>query len=155
MGLQNGSASPLCQPKESMGRKKLLIVDDERLVHDVVARVLRRDIDITNKLSAEEALNDLEDELERGAFDVVLLDVRMPGVPDGVDFYRHLQRIDPARAPHVIFMTGDEHMASALGETTKTRCLTKPFSTSELREALSAFLVGREPSETGRSWWPS
>ena len=77
-----------------MARKKLLIVDDEKLVHDVVVRALKRDIDITNKLSAEEALDDLEDELERGAFDVVLLDVRMPGVPDGIDFFRHLQRID-------------------------------------------------------------
>lgn len=123
-----------------MERKKLLIVDDEKLVHDVVGMALRREIDITNKLSAEAALHDLEDELERGAFDVVLLDVRMPGIPDGVDFFRHLQQIDPQHAPHVIFMTGDDHIASVIGRTTQTRCLAKPFSTSELREALADFL---------------
>lgn len=128
-----------------MDLKKLLIVDDEKLVHDVVARVLKREIDITNKLSAEEALNDLEDDLERGAFDVVLLDVRMPGVPDGVDFFRHLQGIPEPQKPAVIFMTGDDHIASVLGNTTKTRLLTKPFSTSELREALAEFLVERKP----------
>ena len=133
-----------------MDRKKLLIVDDEKLVHDVVGRVLKREIDITNKLSAEDALNDLEDELERGVFDVVLLDVRMPGVPDGVDFYRHLQTIDPQNAPHVVFMTGDDHIASVLGGTTKVRCLSKPFSTRELREALAEFLVpAAAPVATG------
>lgn len=123
-----------------MNRKKLLIVDDEKLVHDVVVRALKRHIDITNKLSAEEALNDLEDDLEQGVFDVVLLDVRMPGVPDGVDFFRHIQGIDPQHMPTVIFMTGDDHIASVLGETTKTKLLSKPFTTIELREALADFL---------------
>jgi CheY-like chemotaxis protein len=138
-----------------MDRKKLLIVDDEKLVHDVVTRVLKREIDITSKLSAEEALHDLQGELERGTFDVVLLDVRMPGIPDGVDFYRHLQTIDPRYAPHVIFMTGDDRIASVLGGTTKTRCLSKPFSMSELKEALAGFLAapaapaGPDPARSG------
>lgn len=123
-----------------MARKKLLIVDDEKMVHDVVVRLLKREIDITNKMSAEEALDDLEEELERGVYDVVLLDVRMPGVPDGVDFFRHLQRIDPEYAPHVIFMTGDDSILSVLGDTTKMPILAKPFSSSELREALGQFL---------------
>lgn len=123
-----------------MNRKKLLIVDDEKLVHDVVVRALKRQIDITNKLSAEEALDDLEDDLENGVFDVILLDVRMPGVPDGVDFFRHIQGIAPEHMPAVIFMTGDDHIASVLGETTNTRCLSKPFTTLELREALGDFL---------------
>jgi CheY-like chemotaxis protein len=121
-------------------RKKLLIVDDEKLVHDVVVRVLKRHIDIVNKLSAEEALHDLEADLDAGVFDVVLLDVRMPGIPDGVDFFRHLQTIDPARAPHVIFMTGDDHIVKFIGDTTKTPCLSKPFSIQELRDALAGYL---------------
>ena len=133
-----------------MNRKKLLVVDDEKIVHDVVGRVLKRDIDIVNKLSAEEALNDLEDDLERGTFDVVLLDVRMPGIPDGVDFFRHIQTIDPSVAPKVIFMTGDDHIASVLGRTTNTRCLQKPFSIGELRAALAEYLVARSPDDAER-----
>ncbi|MBX3232338.1 MAG: response regulator [Labilithrix sp.] len=124
-----------------MNRKRLLIVDDEKLVHDVIGRALRRRIDIVHELSAEEALEHLAIELEGGAFDVVLLDVCMPGVPDGIDFFRYIQRIDAGRRPPVIFMTGDDRIASTLGGTMKTRCLAKPFSIGELREALGAFLT--------------
>lgn len=127
-----------------MARKKLLIVDDEKMVHDVLVRLLKRQIDITNKMSAEEALDDLAHELERGVFDVVLLDVRMPGLPDGVDFFRYLQRFE--RAPHVIFMTGDDSVVGALAGATQTRCLSKPFSSSELREALREYLEPACPS---------
>lgn len=133
-----------------MNRKKLLVVDDEKLVHDVLGRVLRKEIDIVNKLSAEEALHDLEADLARGTFDVVLLDVRMPGVPDGVDFFRHIQTIDPKVAPKVIFMTGDDHIASVLPGTTNTRCLQKPFSIVELRAALADYLVARAPDDPER-----
>ena len=115
----------------------MLIVDDEPLVHAAVRRVLRHDLDIVEKLSAEDALEDLEDELESGDFDLVLLDVNMPGVPDGVDFYRRLRQIDPARAPAVIFMTGDPGAARALSDATRTKCLEKPFSMDELRKAIA------------------
>jgi len=120
-----------------MTRRRMLIVDDEPLVHAAVRRVLRHDLDIVEKLSAEDALEDLEDELESGDFDLVLLDVNMPGVPDGVDFYRRLRQIDPARAPAVIFMTGDPGAARALSDATRTKCLEKPFSTDELRKAIA------------------
>lgn len=125
-----------------MGRTRLLIVDDEEIVHAAVRMTLRRDYDIVDKMSAEEALNDLEDELEAGAFDVVLLDVMMPGVPDGVDFFRRLQEIEPARAPAVLFMTGDPHVASVLGSTTKAVCLAKPFSGEDLKATLRSLLAG-------------
>jgi CheY-like chemotaxis protein len=115
---------------------RMLVVDDEPLVHRAVHMVLRREHEIVDKMSAEEALVDLEEELEQGKFDVVLLDVKMPGVPDGIDFFRRLQQIDPEHAPAVIFMTGDPNIAGALGETMRTRCLSKPFAASELREAL-------------------
>ncbi len=115
---------------------RMLVVDDEPLVHRAVHMVLRREHEIVDKMSAEEALVDLEAELEQGKFDVVLLDVKMPGVPDGIDFFRRLQQIDPDFAPAVIFMTGDPHIANVLGETMRTRCLAKPFAASELREAL-------------------
>ena len=85
-----------------MKRTRMLIVDDEAIVHSAVRMILRRTVDIVDKMSAEEALRDLEGELEAGAFDIVLLDVKMPGVPDGVDFFRRLQEIDEAPAPAVM-----------------------------------------------------
>ena len=119
----------------------MLIVDDEAIVHSAVRMILRRDVDIVDTMSAEEALRDLEGELEAGAFDIVLLDVKMPGVPDGVDFFRRLQEIDASRAPAVIMMTGDPHIAKVLGSSLRTTCLAKPFSSDELRAAVAAIVL--------------
>lgn len=116
---------------------RVLVVDDEPVVHHAVRMILRRECEIVHKMSAEEALDDLESDLEAGAFALVLLDVRMPGVPDGVDFFRRLQHIDPSCAPAVVFMTGDPQIAASLHTTTRTRCLSKPFSAEELKSTVS------------------
>jgi CheY-like chemotaxis protein len=126
--------------------RRLLVVDDEPIVHTAVRLVLRREFEIVDKMSAEDALDDLETELERGDFDIVLLDVRMPGVPDGVDFFRQLQQMDPARAPAVIFMTGDPHIASVLETTMRTTCLAKPFAADQLRAAIAEIRAEERPS---------
>lgn len=132
-------------------KKRMLIVDDEAIVHSAVRMILRREIEIVDKMSAEEADRDLAGELEAGGFDIVLLDVKMPGVPDGVDFFRQLQAIDPAHAPAVVMMTGDPHIAKVLGSSLRTTCLAKPFSGEELRAAINAVLPdaigpGRQPA---------
>ena len=118
----------------------MLIVDDEAIVHSAVRMILRRELDIVDKMSAEEADRDLAGALAAGEFDIVLLDVKMPGVPDGVDFFRQLQEIDPARMPAVVMMTGDPHIAKVLGASLRTTCLAKPFSADELRAAITAVL---------------
>ncbi|MBX3264253.1 MAG: response regulator [Labilithrix sp.] len=116
-----------------MGRLKLLVVDDEPLIHNAIRTMLRRDFDIVEKMSAEQVVTDLGDDL--ASFDVVLLDVNMPGVPDGVDLFRRIERL--ARKPAVIFMTGDARIATVLPQTTHTRCLSKPFSGAALRDAIA------------------
>jgi CheY-like chemotaxis protein len=117
--------------------RKLLLVDDEPVVHRAVRLGLGGEFEIVTRMSVEEALADLEEPLDRGVFDVVFLDVRMPGVLDGADLFRRLQRIDPARAPSVVVMTGYSQIARMGGTTLRTTCLPKPFSAEELRRAIS------------------
>ncbi|MBX3208562.1 MAG: response regulator [Labilithrix sp.] len=123
-----------------MGSPKVLVVDDEPLIHSAIRRVLRRDFDIVEKTSAEEAVAELGDDL--ASFDVVLLDVNMPGVPDGVDLFRRIEQLEPR--PAVIFMTGDPHIAKVLPRTTRARCLAKPFGGAALREAIAEILEAQE-----------
>jgi len=126
------------QQQQMKSPRRLLIVDDEPLVHKAVRTLLRRELEIVTKLSAEEALRDLGDEIAAGGFDVILLDVLMPGVPDGIDFFRRVQEM--SSAPAVIFMTGDIHIANVLGHTTRTAVLAKPFRGQELRDTIARLL---------------
>lgn len=119
-----------------MGRAKVLVVDDEPLIHSAIRTVLRRDFDIVDKMSAEQVVRDLGDELS--SFDVVLLDVCMPGVPDGVDLFRRVEEMEDG--PAVIFMTGHPHFADVLPKTTHARCLSKPFGGKALREMIAKVL---------------
>jgi DNA-binding NtrC family response regulator len=55
-------------------RARLLIVDDEKDMLDFLERVFRREYDVLRAASVEEA----EDALKAGPFDVVITDRRMP-----------------------------------------------------------------------------
>lgn len=65
--------------------------------------------------------------------DVVLLDVRMPGM-DGVEVAQHLQKLDPA--PAVIFTTAYDAYAIRAFELHAVDYLLKPIRASRLQEAL-------------------
>ena len=122
-----------------MGRRKLLVVDDEPLIHSAVRSILRGEFDVVDKMSAEQAVADLGDAFD--SFDLVLLDVCMPGMPDGVDLFRRLEQMD--NGPPVIFMTGDPHFAKVLPKTTRARCLPKPFGSAALRDVVASALAPR------------
>jgi DNA-binding NtrC family response regulator len=80
---------------------KVLIVDDERDMLNMLAKVLVKKCGCTvvTAGSAEEALELMHTEL----LDVVLTDIKMPGM-DGLEFFRQIITIDPAIT--VILMTG-------------------------------------------------
>ncbi|MGA0116603.1 MAG: LytR/AlgR family response regulator transcription factor [Burkholderiales bacterium] len=68
-----------------------------------------------------------------GDVDVVLLDVRMPGM-DGVEVAQHLQKLDPA--PAVIFTTAYDAYAIRAFELHAVDYLLKPIRAARLQEAL-------------------
>ncbi len=79
---------------------RLLFVDDEKeLVSAVVERLELRGIDGVGATSGDEAL----DHLREGSFDVVVLDVKMPGT-GGLEVLRTINRRHPE--VKVILMTG-------------------------------------------------
>jgi len=79
---------------------RLLLVDDEERFVTTLARLLGlRGMAVTSALSAEQALA----AFAPGAFDVALLDVKMPGV-SGVDLLVELRKRDPDI--EVIMLTG-------------------------------------------------
>jgi DNA-binding NtrC family response regulator len=83
-----------------MEHLRLLFVDDEEeLVSAVVERLELRGIDAVGVTSGDEALDRLREE----RFDVVVIDVKMPGI-GGIDVLRTVNRRHPD--VKVILMTG-------------------------------------------------
>lgn len=83
-----------------MGQAKLLFVDDEdELISALVERLELRGIDAAGVTSGDEALERLREE----QFDVVVIDVKMPGI-GGLEVLRTIGRRYPD--VKVILMTG-------------------------------------------------
>jgi len=91
-----------------MATFRVLIVDDELdLLETLVKRLKRRGIDATGIDSGIKALALLEEE----QFDVVILDVRMPGM-DGIETLKEMKKKRPLM--EVIMLTGHGSVESGV-----------------------------------------
>ena len=114
---------------------KVLIVDDEPLARDRLRTLLS---DIAAQIPSEvvgEAVNGLAalDILREQAVDVVLADIRMPGM-DGIELASHLGRLE--KPPAVIFTTAYDNYAVQAFDLNAVDYLLKPVRTQRLLAAL-------------------
>lgn len=121
---------------------RILLVDDEAdFLEAVTPGLVRRGFLVTTAESGQAALDLLSSE----TFDVIVLDVKMPGI-DGVDTFREIKHIAPALP--VILLTGHGNIEDAF-ETSREgvyEYLTKPCDVAKLASvARQAF------SDPGRS----
>jgi two-component system, OmpR family, response regulator len=87
---------------------RVLVVDDELdFLETLVKRLKRRKIDASGISSGVEALQLIEKE----HFDVVILDIRMPGM-DGIETLREMKRKRPLM--EVILLTGHASVESGM-----------------------------------------
>ena len=110
----------------------VLIVDDEPLARARLHRLLAELNDVT---VLDEAGNGPEalKIAEAGSVDVVLLDIRMPGM-DGIEVAKHLKQLESP--PAVIFTTAYDTHALAAFEASAVDYLLKPIRRDRLAEAL-------------------
>ena len=88
---------------------KILVVDDEiDFLETIVARLKKRKLDATGVVSGEAAIELLKKKL----FDVILLDVKMPGGMDGVETLREIKKIQPLT--EVVMLTGHASMETSI-----------------------------------------
>ena len=79
---------------------RLLIVDDEeQFVEALSERLSMRDYDVTTSLTGEDAI----EKIKNYNFDVVILDVRLPGI-EGTEVLREIKNLKPLI--EVIMLTG-------------------------------------------------
>ena len=83
-----------------MGQLRVLVIDDEEeLVSTLIERLLLRDIAADGAVTGVDALKRIREK----EFDVVVLDVKMPGM-DGLELLRKIKIMRPQ--VHVILLTG-------------------------------------------------
>ena len=88
---------------------RVLVVDDEKpFLETLVNRLNKRDIESIGVLSGEEAL----EEMKKKLFDVVILDIKMPGGMDGIECLREMKRIQPLA--EVILLTGHASVETSI-----------------------------------------
>ena len=86
----------------------VLVVDDEQEFRDMtIKRLMKRELECDGAENGEKAI----ERVKRGDIDVVLLDVKMPGM-DGVETLREIKRIKPL--VEVIMLTGHASVESGL-----------------------------------------
>ena len=83
------------------GRKRLLIIDDDRQVLKVLKMGLEEKYDVTTMANGKVA----EKYLENHTADLIILDYEMP-VVNGADVFKHLKGIKHAANIPVLFLTG-------------------------------------------------
>ena len=110
---------------------RILVVDDEASIVDILYDVLRLDgHQIETAINGRLALN----KLRSGFFDVVISDLKMPGMT-GQELYRHLRELDARLLSRIIFTTGD--VANPDTQIFLQECgtpfLQKPFDLNEVR----------------------
>jgi two-component system NtrC family sensor kinase len=123
---------------------RVLIVDDEEPVANLLARLLRQighEPQVTN--SGAEAL----ERIQREQFDLVLSDVKMPGM-SGFELHQTIKQFNPDLAARLVFVTGDMLSAATQARIAQTGnpYIAKPFAIERL-EALVRTLLSQRPIE--------
>jgi len=135
-------AEPVVEQPEKVAKARILVVDDEKVIRDLVKLVLAGEgHEVHTVDNADDALKKIKSQ----RYNLILLDIKMPGM-DGAALYRRIQKIAKSLARRVVFITGDIMGADTekfLSET-KVAHIDKPFDAEQLsREVRRALTAGR------------
>jgi DNA-binding NtrC family response regulator len=88
---------------------RILVVDDEvDFLETIINRLKKRKLDATGVTSGEEAVALLKEQL----FDVIILDIKMPGGMDGIETLLEIKKIQPLA--EVLLLTGHASVQTSI-----------------------------------------
>ena len=123
-----------------MGRARILVIDDERNVRDLISDALKIEgHDVHTAENGKEGL----DLIGQYRFDLVFCDLRMPEM-DGQALYETVQRDHPQILKRIVFVTAQANSADygPFLRSTGIPVIEKPFTLSQLRQMVGK-IVGR------------
>ena len=114
---------------------RILVIDDEiDFLETIINRLEKRKLDAKGVTSGEEAIALLKEEM----FDVIILDIKMPGGMDGIEALREIKKIQPLT--EVLLLTGHASVETSI-EGMKLGAfdyLLKPIKFEELLQKIAA-----------------
>ena len=126
-------------PPTTKTADRILVVDDEPNICRLLQRYLGRlGYSVETAGSVPEAL----DALQRGHYDLVLTDLRLPG-PSGLDLLVEVRSRSPGTRTILMSAHADVYAASAAIERGVDQLIVKPFELEDLRERVGASLAKR------------
>ena len=122
--------------------KRLLIVDDSKLMRDMLVACLRPLDEVTFELAAN-GLEALE-RLSLSAFDLIVLDLNMPDV-GGLEVIQFVRAQDQLRTLPILIVTtrADDETRTRLLLAGASGFLAKPFAPDQILEAVRRLLPSK------------
>jgi two-component system NtrC family sensor kinase len=130
---------------ERQPSSRILVVDDEEPVSNLLARLLR---DLGHQPIVVNSGAEALDAVAHESFDLVLTDVKMPGM-SGFELHQTLKQRDADLATRLVFVTGDTMSAATQARIAQSgnMSIAKPFTIERLETVLRA-LLARRPIES-------
>lgn len=131
-------------PSKGVMAKRILIIDDEQLLLDLLTHLLSKiGYEADQALDTREAAGKLKNQ----RYDAVFLDMKMP-LMDGKTFYLKILESFPDVAKRIIFITGDVANPETLSflKETGNPFIQKPFTIKEVKNLLDGFFTNPNAS---------
>ncbi len=115
-----------------MAGERILIVDDEDMIRDLCSHILTAEgYSVTTISNGEAAL----EELRRGSTDLLITDIKMPGM-DGLELFERVRKLNPDIV--TVFITGHGTIDTAIESLMRgvEGFVLKPFTQEELLNAV-------------------
>jgi CheY-like chemotaxis protein len=134
------------KPKIFKGRGRVLVMDDEKLIRDIVVQFLKvMGFETAKAEDGHEAMDLYREAMESGhAFDVVIMDLTIPGGLGGKETIKKLLAYDPAATAIVSSGYSNDPIMSNCEAYGFKGVIKKPYRIEELSDALQD-LLSRKP----------
>jgi two-component system NtrC family sensor kinase len=135
-----GAAGAAAGPEDASRSLSILVVDDESVILDLIVDAFgRASHSVDTASSGREAL----EKLERRAYDVLLLDLKMPEM-DGRQLYDAIKSRWPDLSRRIVFASGDTLRPETQGFLARSGCpcVDKPFRLEALENAIASVADG-------------
>ena len=120
-----------------MAKKKLMVVDDERLICWTLSKTFEQEgFDVVCFNSGEQALEGMRED----PADAVILDLRLPGM-NGLEVLERIRRDHPGTCVAIISAYGTQDVQARARELGVIGFFDKPLDLPRLKEAVARALV--------------
>jgi PAS domain S-box-containing protein len=125
-------------PTLGLKGSRALVVDDETFLLECLVDALSAwGVEVTSSARGDDAIQ----QLEVGSFDMIVCDIRMPGM-SGMDLFDWLKTQRPAMMRRILYTTGDafDEKTREFLEAGQLPYLGKPFDLKQLKQSLELLL---------------